>query len=188
MKKRSIIVIFLSIFSLIIIFLALQNSSYSYKFHRNIDIPLNYKDTLLNMANTAIDSGDYPVSCLILYKNEIIAKGFNTVYNDIDPCGHAEINALKKVFKEYGTKGFDALNKDSLVIISTYEPCLMCKGTFAHYRIENVWFLSSKTLGTKKDYKKRQINLNRNLRKVKKMDIQDSLYILYKKKYLIEQK
>ena len=98
---------------------------------QNICVSINdkvYKEyfmnTALTLASKSLDDGEFPVGCVIVCQNEIIATGrrintsFGNSNNEID---HAEMIALRKLAQS----GFSN-NKNEITIYSTLEPCLMC--------------------------------------------------------------
>ena len=77
----------------------------------------------LDLANTALENGDFPVGCVIADEDAVIAKGRRTgtaseMVNEID---HAELNALRALYSK--APDIDRLR---LTIYCTMEPCLMC--------------------------------------------------------------
>ena len=85
-----------------------------------------------------------PVSALLIYNDEIIGEGYNTVLRASAAGGHAEINALSDAMKRLGFERFSSLSRDSLFLVTTFEPCLMCAGAFLNYNIQQVYFLKKK--------------------------------------------
>jgi len=79
----------------------------------------------LAQAKIARSAGEFPVGCVIVYKDHIIASGARASSvgkrpNEID---HAELIALKKLAdteKSYNMK--------QTILYCTMEPCLMCFG------------------------------------------------------------
>ncbi len=124
------IILFIGFFSLVI-------SPVCYKIKPSAKISKAQKDTLIKLATEASLNGDLPVAAILIYKNKIIGTGFNTVQKDSNSTGHAEINAIQSVFKKLGYYEFKKLDRDSLLLISTFEPCLMCKGYICNYDINN---------------------------------------------------
>ena len=61
-------------------------------------------------------------------------------------AGHAELNALSAAMRRVGPKAFAALNRDSLVLITTSEPCPMCRGAILDCGIRRVVFLKGTPL------------------------------------------
>ncbi len=110
------------------------------------DIPREIQNLLIQLGDSAVASGDVPISAVLIYGDKVIGEGYNTVIRDGDAAGHAEINALSSGIRKTGMKSFMKLNRDSLKLISTYEPCPMCRAAMALYRIKKVGFLKYKSL------------------------------------------
>ncbi|MDY0360476.1 MAG: nucleoside deaminase [Desulforegulaceae bacterium] len=77
----------------------------------------------LKEASKALNSNEFPVGCVIVSQNQIIARGkreksISQIPSEID---HAEINAIREL-----QKNFPLLPKNKMTIYSTMEPCLMC--------------------------------------------------------------
>jgi len=103
-------------------------------------------DTLRTLGGMALASSDVPVGAVVLYGDRIIGEGFNTVERDTAAGGHAEINAISDAFRHVGYEAFQKMNRDSLVLVSTFEPCLMCRGAILEYRIRHVIFVKGKPI------------------------------------------
>ena len=99
------------------------------------------------LAKKSLETLDVPVGALILYNDEIIGEGYNTVFRDQKAGGHAEINAISSALASIGSEKFFALDRKRLVLISTFEPCLMCEGACINYNIPTVYFLEPKDAG-----------------------------------------
>jgi len=67
------------------------------------------------------------------------------VNRDSDILGHAEINALKDAVEQLDL--VEIINNNDIKLISTLEPCEMCKGVLINYGINNILFLKEKSLG-----------------------------------------
>ncbi len=81
----------------------------------------------LNLAQAALEQGEFPVGSVLVYKNKIIATGkregtAKSVTNEVD---HAEIIALRNLA---GMDSFNEISRKKLTIYCTMEPCLMCFG------------------------------------------------------------
>lgn len=77
----------------------------------------------LREAKNALENKEFPVGCVIVSDNRIIARGsrkksLSEIPSEID---HAEINAIREL-----EKNFPFLKKQDMTIYSTMEPCLMC--------------------------------------------------------------
>ncbi len=131
---------------------------FQYKLHKHSDLT-PYKIRLQQLARKSIGTKDVPVSALILYDNKIIAEGYNTVYRDTNPAGHAEINAIENCIKKMGFKQFNTLDRNKLVLISTFEPCVMCRGAMEEYNIRQCIFDLPKSMNYKNKEMKKELLL-----------------------------
>lgn len=86
-------------------------------------------------AQLAIDNGEVPIGCVIVYKNEIIGKGHNLRNSKKNPLCHAEISAINQAAEFIG----DWRLEDCTLYV-TVEPCPMCAGAIVQARIPNVVF------------------------------------------------
>ncbi|XAJ76364.1 tRNA adenosine(34) deaminase TadA [Buchnera aphidicola (Ceratoglyphina bambusae)] len=84
----------------------------------------------LILAKKANNKNEIPVGSVLIFKNKIISKGYNSSIYKHDPTAHAEIIALRRggyILKNY------RLLKTTLYV--TLQPCLMCLGAIIHSRI-----------------------------------------------------
>ncbi len=89
---------------------------------------------LLKRARNAGDSGEIPVSAVILNeKGHCIGHGRNTRNRDCNPLGHAELIALRQAA---WIKGDWRFNECTLIV--TLEPCQMCAGALIQARMGKV--------------------------------------------------
>lgn len=95
-------------------------------------------ELLQSTAKLALESLDVPVASILYYQGAIIGKGYNDVRRRANAGGHAEINAISDAMKNVGIDRFNLLDRGALALISTYEPCPMCRGAILEYRIDNV--------------------------------------------------
>ena len=83
----------------------------------------DYMDEALEEARKALDAGEFPVGCVMVYEDEIVSRGRRV--NSIPPAenemDHAEIVALRKIYQN--SPGIDLAR---VTVYSTMEPCLMC--------------------------------------------------------------
>ncbi|RPI04846.1 MAG: nucleoside deaminase [Ignavibacteriae bacterium] len=115
-----------------------------HRFKRLVKLPDHQLSRLLELARRSLESLDVPVGALLIYHTEIIGEGYNTVLRGSDAGGHAEINAISDAIKRLGMERFTSLERNSLFLVSTFEPCLMCAGAFINYDITRVYFLKEK--------------------------------------------
>ncbi|MCD4731546.1 MAG: nucleoside deaminase [Bacteroidales bacterium] len=134
---------------------------------------------IIRVASKALEHMDVPVGSLIIYNGSIIGKGYNSVKSDTNIAGHAEINAINDVVKKIGLSRFDELDRDKLILVTTLEPCEMCKGAIIHYNIKHVYFMKDKS---PLHWNKKQLKLLRYewyKRKIDGEQKQDSLFLLH---------
>ena len=84
----------------------------------------------LALAAQAGSTGEVPVGAVVVRDGVEIANGLNTTEQDHDPCGHAEINALRAAARVLGYPRLDGCE-----LYVTLEPCAMCAGAMVWARI-----------------------------------------------------
>ena len=79
----------------------------------------------LEEAQAALAAGEFPVGCVMVYDNQILASGGRkgTTGNTPNEVDHAEMTALRRLIR------LDAkIDLREVTVFSTLEPCLMCFG------------------------------------------------------------
>jgi tRNA(adenine34) deaminase len=66
------------------------------------------------------EDGAVPIGCVIVRDGEIIAEGANGVAAESDPTAHAEIVAIRRASKRFGS------DLRGATLYSTLQPCGMC--------------------------------------------------------------
>src|SRR5689334_2202358 len=99
-----------------------------YHFHSTKNLNSVQLKTLIDNASQSLQSNDVPVGSLLIYSDTILSIGYNTVYRDSNAGGHAEINAISNAIQKIGFEAFSKLDRKKLVLVSTFEPCMMCRG------------------------------------------------------------
>jgi len=112
----------------------------------SVTLPVPVLERLTALAKRSLETNDVPIATVLLYNEKIINEGFNTVLRNGDAGGHAEINALSDAMRTLGPERFDALDRSRLILVSTFEPCLMCIGACINHRIRTVYYLQPKTV------------------------------------------
>lgn len=92
-----------------------------------------YMRAALKQARKAIELGEVPIGCVIVYEGRIIGRGYNRRNTDKSVLCHAEITAIKKACKKMG----DWRLEDCTMYV-TLEPCQMCAGAIVQSRIPRV--------------------------------------------------
>ena len=92
-----------------------------------------YMRAALKQAEKAMELGEVPIGCVIVYEDKIIGRGYNRRNTDKSVLCHAEITAIKKACKKIG----DWRLEDCTLYV-TLEPCQMCSGAIVQSRIPRV--------------------------------------------------
>ncbi len=97
----------------------------------------------LKEARTALGKGEFPVGCVIVQNDRIVARGHRTnSHNHANELDHAEVTALRSLFD-------DGENNDDspLAIYSTMEPCLMCFSTLILNNVQTIVYAYEDAMG-----------------------------------------
>lgn len=86
----------------------------------------------LKEAKIALKEGSWPIGCVIVLDNKIIASAPSSVVIKKNRLAHAEMIALTKAQKYL----FDL--KSRVTVYTTYEPCPMCLGAILICKAERV--------------------------------------------------
>lgn len=84
----------------------------------------------LKEARLALTEGELPIGCVIVYNNEIIARGHNEREQTGDPTAHAEVVAMRRAAKH-----LKAWRLNGCTLYVTLEPCPMCAGAISQARV-----------------------------------------------------
>ena len=98
-----------------------------------IAVKEKYMKEALRQAKKAAEAGDVPIGCVIVYKDKIIARGYNKRNQQKTALGHAEIAAIRKASKKLGD-----WRLEECTMYVTLEPCPMCAGAIVQARIPEV--------------------------------------------------
>ena len=95
-------------------------------------------------AEKALTEGEFPVGCVLVSANQIVATGSRTgtagkSRNEID---HAEMAALRQL-----TNRFPDSAPSPLTAFSTMEPCLMCLGALIINRVTEIVYAYEDVMG-----------------------------------------
>lgn len=92
-----------------------------------------YMKEALKQAKKAYALGEVPIGCVIVYKDNIIGRGYNRRNTDKNTLSHAEITAINKASKFMGD-----WRLENCTLYVTLEPCQMCAGAIVQARIPEV--------------------------------------------------
>jgi tRNA(adenine34) deaminase len=103
-----------------------------------------FMEYALKEARKSLLAGEFPVGCVIVCKDEVIAAGsrihsFGITVRETD---HAEILALRQL-----EESENRVDRQSLRIYSTLEPCLMCMGAILISGIHQIIYAYEDVMG-----------------------------------------
>ena len=86
-------------------------------------------------AREGILAGQSPFGAVIVSKGVVVAATHNTVWRDLDPTAHAEVNCIRSA-----TKALQTISLSGCEMYSTCEPCPMCLSAIHWSKIDRVVF------------------------------------------------
>lgn len=98
-----------------------------------MDVNERYMREAIKQARKAMQMGEVPIGCVIVYKDKIIGRGYNKRNTNKSTLAHAELIAISKASKAMG----DWRLEDCTMYV-TLEPCQMCAGAIVQARIKEV--------------------------------------------------
>ena len=84
----------------------------------------------LELAASAGSRGEVPIGAVVVYGDEELAGEGNTREGNNDPCGHAELLAIRAAASRRGH-----WRLDGCTVYVTLEPCAMCAGAMVLARV-----------------------------------------------------
>jgi len=99
----------------------------------NLEADELWMEEALRAAQRALAIGEVPVGAVVVYKGQIVGRGFNRNIADHDPTAHAEIIALREAGATIGNHRLGDCD-----LFATIEPCAMCVGALVHARIRRL--------------------------------------------------
>jgi tRNA(adenine34) deaminase len=88
------------------------------------------------LALIAKEQGEVPVGAVLVAANNTwLGHGWNQVIQSNDPCGHAELIAIRQAALQLSN-----FRLPNTTLYVTLEPCVMCAGALVHARIERLVF------------------------------------------------
>lgn len=92
-----------------------------------------YMEEAINEAKKAENLGEVPIGAVIVWKNEIIARGHNLRETTQNAVTHAEMLAIQEACQKVGS-----WRLEDTTLYVTLEPCPMCAGAILQSRIPRV--------------------------------------------------
>jgi len=93
-------------------------------------------ERVLQEARAALAAGGAGVAALLASANKIIAVGLNTIRGTGDMTNHAEMVLLRQV--GYQLRLIDDVERRTLSVYVTLEPCLMCSAALSFVGIKRI--------------------------------------------------
>lgn len=98
----------------------------------------HYMSMALKEAMRAYENDEVPIGCVIVAKNQIIAKAYNQTQQLNDASAHAEMIALTSAFSYLNSR----VLRDCTLYV-TIEPCAMCAGAIRWAQIDTIVYGAS---------------------------------------------
>ncbi|XP_058026478.1 tRNA-specific adenosine deaminase 2 [Ahaetulla prasina] len=95
-----------------------------------------WMDRAVDMAKDALENGEVPVGCLMVYNSEIVGKGRNEVNETKNATRHAEMVAIDQVLdwcQQHKKQPEEVFTHTVLYV--TVEPCIMCAAALRMMKI-----------------------------------------------------
>jgi tRNA(adenine34) deaminase len=92
-----------------------------------------YMKEAIKQAKKAYKIGEVPIGCVIVYKDQIIGRGYNRRTIDKNTLAHTEMIAIKRA-----SKWIDDWRLEDCTMYVTLEPCQMCSGAIVQSRMKKV--------------------------------------------------
>lgn len=98
----------------------------------------------LKLAEDALARGEFPVGCVVVHREKILATGARkgTIGNDRNELDHAEMVALRRLIELDGP-----INHGDVSVFCTLEPCLMCYAALILAGIGNIVYAYEDVMG-----------------------------------------
>ncbi len=106
--------------------------------HNTASIDQDFMTLAINLATHAAEAGEVPVGALVVCDGQVIGQGYNQTISMHDPCGHAEIMALRQAAQAIGNHRLSGCD-----LYVTLEPCTMCVGAIIHSRIQRLVYAAT---------------------------------------------
>jgi guanine deaminase len=87
----------------------------------------------IDKARDGIAAGQSPFGAVIVRDGIVVAVTHNTVWRDLDPTAHAEVNCIRSA-----AGSLQAINLSGCQMYSTCEPCPMCLAAIHWAKIDRV--------------------------------------------------
>lgn len=102
---------------------SLKNGAAGRFLRGRMDVDHTFMDEALAEAARALAQGEFPVGCVLVYRDRVLARGARTgtTGGDRNELDHAEMLALRQL-----SQSTAAFEPAGITMYCTLEPCLMC--------------------------------------------------------------
>ena len=90
----------------------------------------------LKCAKRGLEQGEVPIGAVIVYQDKVVARGYNRRAKLQLASAHAEMMALDKACKKFGSWRLP----EGCELYVTLEPCPMCLGACLNARVDKLFF------------------------------------------------
>jgi tRNA(adenine34) deaminase len=94
---------------------------------------VKFMELALKEASKAFKLDEVPVGAVIVKDGKVLVRAHNRTEMDQDPCGHAEILAIRRAAKKLGR-----WRLSGCTLYVSLEPCAMCAGAIVWSRLDRV--------------------------------------------------
>ena len=90
----------------------------------------------IKIAQKGLAEGEVPIGAVVVYEDKVVAKGYNRRAKLQLASAHAEMMAIDKACKKFGSWRLP----EGCSLYVTLEPCPMCMGACLNARVDEVYF------------------------------------------------
>ena len=94
---------------------------------------VKFMEAAIEEAQKALTLNEVPIGAVIVYNDEIIARGYNLRESSHTTLSHAELIAIQEANEKIGS-----WRLEDCTLYVTLEPCPMCAGAIVQSRIKRV--------------------------------------------------
>ena len=94
---------------------------------------VKFMEAAIEEAQKALTLNEVPIGAVIVYNDEIIARGYNLRESSQTTLSHAELIAIQEANEKIGS-----WRLEDCTLYVTLEPCPMCAGAIVQSRIKRV--------------------------------------------------
>ncbi len=97
----------------------------------------------IKIAKKGLQEGEVPIGAVVVYGEKVVAKGYNRRARLQLASAHAEMMAIDKACKKFGSWRLP----EGCELYVTLEPCPMCMGASLNARVDKIYFGSYEQKG-----------------------------------------